>query len=89
MSRSVCLALVLAGLVAAPGCNGAFACCRRPSFMEFRSPCRRNAEPCGPTCEPACEPACGQAVGGAPCCSEGSVSPGGSAPIVTEPGTFS
>jgi hypothetical protein len=89
MSRSVCLALVLVGLVAAPGCNGGFANCRRPSFMEFRSPCRRQAEPCAPACEPACGPACGPAADAAPCCSEGTVVPGGSAPIVTEPGTFS
>jgi hypothetical protein len=89
MSRSVCLAIILGSLVAAPGCSGAFASCRRPSFMEFRSPCRRQAEPCQPACEPACGPACGPAVGGAPCCGEGSVMPGGSAPIVTEPGTFS
>jgi hypothetical protein len=89
MTRSFCLALVLAGLVTAPGCNCASPGCRRPSFMEFRSPCRRQGEPCGPVCEPACEPACGPAVGGAPCCGEGTGVPGGSAPIVTEPGTFS
>jgi hypothetical protein len=85
MSRSVCLAIVFGSLVAASGCSGAFAGCRRPSFMEFRSPCRRQAEPC----QPACEPACGPAMGGAPCCGEGGVVPGGSAPIVSEPGTFS
>lgn len=85
MSRSVCLAIVLGSLVSASGCNGGFAGCRRPSFMEFRSPCRRQAEPC----QPACEPECGPAMGGGPCCGEGGVVPGGAAPIVTEPGTFS
>jgi hypothetical protein len=90
MSRSLCLALILVGLVAAPGCSSCFGGnnCRRASFMEFRSPCRGQADPChAPVCEPACGPACGS-----PCdaCGEGAAAmPPSSAPLVTEPGTFS
>jgi hypothetical protein len=87
MSRTLCLVIALSGLAAAPGCSSCFggaSNCRRPSFMEFRSPCRGQAEPC--QAAPACEPACGPA----PCCQEG----GGamSAPVTVpagEPGTFS
>lgn len=83
MSRSICLALVLVGLVAAPGCNSCSGGMRRPSFMEFRSPCGREADPCG---APACQPACGPA----PCCSEGPAMSGPSgAPMIVEQGTFS
>ena len=49
MSRFVCLALGLAALAAAPGCSscmGGGNSCRRPSFMEFRSPCSQQAQPC-------------------------------------------
>jgi hypothetical protein len=95
MSRTVCLTILLGSLVAAPGCSscfGGFSSCRRPSFMEFRSPCRGQAEPChaAPVCEPACGPACGPAAGGG-CCEEGGavMSAPVSAPIVGEPGTFS
>jgi hypothetical protein len=93
MSRFVCLALVLGGLVPASGCSSCFGGnnCRRPSFMEFRSPCGGRSEPCGaPMCEPSCGPACGPAAESAPCCGEGGVisAPMG-APVGGEPGTFS
>ena len=87
MTRGVCLALVLGSLAAAPGCSSCFGGLGRQSFMEFRSPCRRQAEPCGaPVCEP-CAPACGSA----PCCEEGGavMSAPTSMPVVSEPGTFS
>jgi hypothetical protein len=70
MSRCLCLALILGSLVAAPGCSSCFGSnnCRRSSFMEFRSPCRGQADPChAPACEPACSPA---PVG--ECCEPGS-----------------
>ena len=78
MSRLVCLALALSALAAAPGCSSCFgggSSCRRPSFMEFRSPCGRRADPCpppmmAPQCAPACDP-CGSPCGAAPCCDEG------------------
>jgi hypothetical protein len=101
MSRKLCLAIALAALAAAPGCSSCFgggSGCRRPSFMEFRSPCGRRSEPCQPPmaapCGPVCDP-CGPAAGPGPCCEEGVIStvPGGmSAPIMApaaEPGTFS
>ena len=93
MSRSLCLALILVGLVAAPGCSSCFggSSCRRPSFMEFRSPCGRQSDPChAPVCEPACGPACGAPAGGA-CCEDGGavMSAPASAPVVTQQGTFS
>ncbi len=56
--------------------------------MEFRSPCRGQAEPCNAA--PACEPACGPACGPAPCCQEGGA--GMTAPVsmpAGEHGTFS
>lgn len=87
MTRGLCLALVLGSLVAAPGCSSCFGGMRRQSFMEFRSPCRRPAEPCGmPACEP-CAPACPPA----PCCEEGGavMAAPDSMPVVSEPGTFS
>lgn len=97
MSRLICLALGLAALAAAPGCSSCFGGgngCRRPSFMEFRSPCGRQSEPCAAPmaapCAPACDP-CGPAAAG-PCC-EGGALPGH--PVGTpvapagEPGTFS
>jgi hypothetical protein len=77
MPRLALCLIALATLVASPGCN-----CfggRRPSFMEFSSPCRsRRAEPmpaypaCGPACAPACGPVC-EPCGAvaAPCCGEG------------------
>lgn len=98
MCRSVCLAIVVASLAAAPGCTSCFGgnSCRRPSFMEFRSPCSRGSGQChdmGPApCQPACGPAhdggCGSA---APCCGEGSggMAVPGSAPVVVDQGTFS
>jgi len=89
MSRFVCLTLMLGGLVATSGCSSCFGgnSCRRPSFMEFRSPCGERSAPCA---APVCEPACGPAAGAAPCCEEGRVisAPMG-APIMGEPGTFS
>lgn len=107
MSRFVCLAFILSGLVASSGCSSCFGGggCRRPSFMEFRSPCRPRSEPMGaplfapgpapmgPACGPACEPACGPA----PCCNEGGVGMGMGGVIMEstpalpagEPGTFS
>lgn len=89
MSRPVCLALILAALAAAPGCSSCFGnSCRRPSFMEFRSPCRGQSDPCHmPACEPACGPACGTP---APCCEGGGtvISSPSSAPMAGE-GTFS
>jgi len=95
MSRYVCLAVILGGLVASSGCSSCFggAGCRRPSFMEFRSPCQRGsgpmapplvapgyapaAAPCGPVCEPACGPA--------PCCNEGGMGMGGMGGVIMEP----
>lgn len=93
MTRSICLAIALAALAAAPGCSSCFggSSCRRPSFMEFRSPCGRQADPChAPVCEPACGPACAAPTGGA-CCEEGGavMSAPVSTPVVTEQGTFS
>lgn len=93
MSRMICFAILSGGLLAASGCSSCFgggaAGCRRPSFMEFRSPCRSEAvapmpamQPCAPACAPVCEPACAPA---APCCEGGA----GGAPVVTVPGTFS
>lgn len=98
MSRCVCLAIILGSLAAAPGCSSCFGganSCRRPSFMEFRSPCslgRPAAPACGaPACgEPACAPACGPSA--APCCEEGGTvisSPDSAPAVVSEPGTFS
>jgi hypothetical protein len=90
MSRLLCIALVLGSLPALTGCSGGLGGCRRPSFMEFRSPCGRQSDPCGapaPACTPACGPSCGPA---APCCDEGhAVSGPGSMPVMTEQGTFS
>lgn len=104
MSRVICLALCLAALAASPGCSSCFGGgngCRRPSFMEFRSPCGRQAEPCqaplAAPCGPVCDPCGPAAAPAAPCC-EGSVMPGtvipssaGGMPGVPtgEPGTFS
>jgi hypothetical protein len=101
MTRFLCLAIALSSLAAAPGCSSCFgggSGCRRPSFMEFRSPCGRRSEPCPPPmaapCGPVCEP-CGPMSSPAPCCGEGGFStlPGEiSAPMAApaaEPGTFS
>ncbi|NDC53900.1 MAG: hypothetical protein EBZ74_06305, partial [Planctomycetia bacterium] len=66
--------------------------CRRPSFMEFRSPCSSRAPayaapPCG---APACAPACDPCQSAAPCCDEGPAVPApAAAPVVREQGTFS
>jgi len=56
--------------------------------MEFRSPCRGQADPCH---APACEPACGPAAAPAPCCEGGGtvIHAPSSTPVVGEPGTFS
>ena len=99
MSRTVCLAIILGSLVATPGCSSCFGggnSCRRPSFMEFRSPCSRGQETppaCGAPMAPACgAPACGApACGPAPCCEQGGAimqSPS-SGTVVSESGTFS
>ncbi len=88
MSRFVCFAILSAGLLAASGCSSCFGGgtgCRRPSFLDFRSPCSgapamAPMQPCGPTCAPACEPACAPAAG--PCCEGGS-------PVVSGPVTVS
>lgn len=95
MSRIVCLALALASLVAAPGCSSCFgggSGCRRPSFMEFRSPCGRRAEPCAAPMAAPCGPVC-EPCGAAPCCEDGVISAGPAgmpaAAPVGEPGTFS
>lgn len=76
MSRLLCLVALLAGVVAAPGCNCLGGGCRRPSFMEFRScmspSCAPAAAPCGPACgmeHGGCD-TCGQASA-APCCNDG------------------
>jgi len=58
MSRIVSCVMVLAVVVTASGCNCFGSSCRRPSFMEFRSPgcggwCE-TAPACGPECMPAC-----------------------------------
>ncbi len=106
MTRSLCLAIVLGSLVAAPGCSSCFggsSSCRRPSFMEFRSPCSggRAMGGAAPACAPQMAPACGAPACGAPACDPcGSAAPCGgeggtiisspaSAPVVTEQGTFS
>lgn len=98
MCRSLCLVIALVSLAAAPGCSSCFGnanSCRRPSFMEFRTPCTGGSSPCAaPTqqpCQPAfgvpmAEPACGPACGS---CGEGVMSTPASAPVVVEPGTFS
>ena len=95
MSRKMCLAIALAALAAAPGCSSCFgsgSSCRRPSFMEFRSPCGRQAEPCAAPMAAPCGPVC-EPCGPAPCCTEGGIStmPGGmpAGMPVGEPGTFS
>ncbi|MFM9195369.1 MAG: hypothetical protein ACKOWG_06475 [Planctomycetia bacterium] len=100
MCRFLCLVIALGSLAAAPGCSSCFGganSCRRPSFMEFRSPCLGGAAPCAAPqaqpCQPACaapmhEPACAPACG--PCGEGGAViSSPASAPVVGEPGTFS
>ena len=105
MTRSLCLAIVLGSLVAAPGCSscfGGFNSCRRPSFMEFRSPCSGGrmiggaAPACGPQMAPACgapacAPACDPCGSASPCGGEEGmiISSPASAPVVTEQGTFS
>ncbi|MFM9059896.1 MAG: hypothetical protein ACKOSQ_12375 [Planctomycetaceae bacterium] len=92
MTRGVSLALVLGSLVAAPGCSCLGGGMGRTSFMEFRSPCRRQGEPCGmPAAAPACGPACAPACEPAPCCGEGGavMSAPVSTPVVSAPGTFS
>lgn len=97
MSRIVCLAIALAALAAAPGCSSCFGgggSCRRPSFMEFRSPCGQRSEPCqapaaapcGPVCDPCGAPACCE-EGGMPAGPVGPAMPA-SAPAAA-PGTFS
>ena len=91
MSRKMCLAVLIGGLLAAPGCScmggSGGGCNRTPSFMEFRSPCGcGNSSPAAaPACAPACEPACAPAA--APCCEQGGQMM--SLPVSGESGTFS
>ncbi|MGI9177638.1 MAG: hypothetical protein ACR2IT_07255 [Pirellulales bacterium] len=100
MARTMCLAIAVLSLAAAPGCSSCFggaSSCRRPSFMEFRScgapaaaPCAAPAPACGPTCAPACEPACGPACGSeAPCCDGGGEGMSMPGQVIGQPGTFS
>lgn len=60
MSRIVSCVMVMAVVVTATGCNCFGSSCRRPSFMEFRSPACggwcESAPVCGPECMPACDP---------------------------------
>lgn len=91
MLRFGCLALALAALAAAPGCSSCMGGnCRRPSFMEFRSPCGGGdcpppmAAPCGPVCDP-----CGGMPAAAPCCDGGMSSMPMGAPVSHAEGTFS
>lgn len=83
MSRAVCLVVLVAGVLAAPGCNCLGGGCRRPSFMEFGSclsPGCRAATPMVYSAPVA--PACGAECGGcdtcgssmaAPCAGEGMI----------------
>ncbi|MFM8284310.1 MAG: hypothetical protein ACKOCW_12220 [Planctomycetaceae bacterium] len=100
MSRLACVSIVLASLVAAPGCGSCFGGlnCRRPSFLEFGTPCGSGcgtgllrgapAPACAPACGPACEPAACE-PSAAPCC-EGAVPGGTPVPQPAMPvGTFS
>jgi len=87
MTRAFCLVALVAGLVAAPGCNcmGGSNCSssRRPSFMEFggclggcgsSAPAPVYAAPMAAACSaPACGDGC-ESCGGAaaaPCCNDG------------------
>lgn len=88
MTRLVCLSLVLGSLVAAPGCSSCFGSnnCRRPSFMEFRSPCRGQPEPChapAPACGPACTPACDACGEGGAGGAGGAIMAPSAVPVVT------
>jgi hypothetical protein len=60
MSRIVWCVMVVVVAVTATGCNCFGSSCRRPSFMEFRSPAGcgwcETAPMCGPDCVPACDP---------------------------------
>jgi hypothetical protein len=100
MSRMVLLALAIGSLAAAPGCSSCFGnnSCRRPSFMEFQGGGCLNRNqgpqmpPCGaPACAPCGAPACDPCSSPAPCCEGGGgmISSPASAPMVSEPGTFS
>ena len=86
MTRAFCLVALVAGLVAAPGCNcmGGSGCSssRRPSFMEFggclggcgsSAPAPVYAPMAAPCSAPACGGGC-ESCGGAaaaPCCNDG------------------
>jgi len=70
MSRIVWCVMVLSVVVTATGCNCFGSRCRRPSFMEFRSPAYGNGwcetmPACGPECGPVCTPACSECADGA------------------------
>lgn len=87
MSRTLCLAIALGCLAAAPGCSSCFGSnsCRRPSFMEFQGSGSGCSSGCGllnnrnqaapmaaPPCgAPACAPACDPCAAPAPCCEGG------------------
>ena len=86
MARAFCLVAIVAGLVAAPGCNcmGGSNCSssRRPSFMDFGGclgGCGSSAPApvyAAPMAAPCSAPACGngcESCGGAaaaPCCND-------------------
>jgi len=107
MSRGICLVLLFGSLLSAPGCTscgGLNSSCRRPSFMEFRSPCGRGgpapmmAAPMAPACgapacgAPACSPACDPCGGAAPGCGDCGttiMSSPDSMPVISDGGTFS
>ena len=78
MVRAFSIVALLAGLVAAPGCNCMGGGCRRPSFMEFRSCLSPGCGSSTPACAAPMAPACGVVDGcdacgaaAAPCCDNG------------------
>jgi hypothetical protein len=100
MGRTLLLALVVSSLAIAHGCSGFGNSCRRPSFMEFqgggclnrRQHPQPQIAPCGqPACAPCATPACEPCGSPAPCCEGGGemISSPMSAPVVSDPGTFS
>ncbi len=56
MSRIVSCLMMVAVVATATGCNCFGNSCRRPSFMEFRSPCSSGYCETMPACGPACGP---------------------------------
>ena len=96
VNRLMCGAVLLSGLIAAPGCTSCFGGAggmKAPSCFQNTTPCgcspAKNIQPCAPVCTPAfdeCRPTMQ-----APCCEPGGMSmpAGGGAPVMTVPGTFS